>query len=181
MTGGTTWRVSVFVGVSLDGFIARADHGLEWLDAVRTDPPEDTGYAALMASADAVVMGRRTYDAVLGFPGWPFARQRVTVLTHRPPPGSAHGETFAQGPLPDVLDSLRAGGARHVYLDGGVTVRQGLAARRVTHLTLSWVPVLLGRGVPLFGPDVPEGAWTLTGSQAFPSGLVQATYEARGT
>ena len=63
-----------------------------------------------------------------------------------------------------------------MYLDGGEVVRQGLTAELVTDLTLSWLATVLGRGRPLFGPDVPESRWTLHASRSFPSGLMQATY-----
>ena len=168
-------QVSVFLGLSLDGYLAREDFSLDWLEQVQTDPPEDTGYAAFMASVDVLVMGRHTYDAVRGFPEWPYTGKRVIVLSHHASP-SVHGETFRQGELPGLLDELQEQGVGRVYLDGGVVVRQALAADRVTDLTLSWLPVVLGRGRPLFGPELPERRWALQSSRAFPSGLLQATY-----
>ena len=71
------------MGVSLDGYIAGDNHSLEWLKIVDTDPPEDTGYAALMADVDALVIGRNTYDAVIGFTPYPYTAKRVIVLTTR--------------------------------------------------------------------------------------------------
>ncbi len=168
-------QVSVFLGISLDGFIAREDGGLDWLDMVQTDPPEDTGYDALMASVDTLVIGRRTYDTVLGFGEWPYPGKRVVVLTRRALEPQ-HGETAYAGPLPHLLGDLGTQGCRHVYLDGGEAVRQGLDAGLVSKLTLSWVPVILGSGRALFGPPLGESRWVCTGSRAFPSGLVQASY-----
>jgi len=168
-------RVSVFLGLSLDGFIAREDFSLDWLEQVQTEPPEDTGYATFMASVDVLVMGRHTYDSVLAFPRWPYEGRRVIVLSRREHV-SVNGETFWQGELAALLSTLGQQGLRRVYLDGGAVVRQGLAAGLVTDLTLSWLPVVLGRGRPLFGPEVPETRWALHSSRAFPSGLVQATY-----
>ncbi|WP_027482961.1 dihydrofolate reductase family protein [Deinococcus pimensis] len=178
MSSPPALRVSVFLGLSLDGHLARADHRLDWLDLVRTDPPEDTGYTELMTSVDVLVMGRRTYDTALTFESWPFTGKRVVVLTHRPL-SSRHGEESARGDLEGLLHRLAREGCRHVYLDGGDVVRQGLRADVVTDLTLSWVPTVLGAGVALFTPDLPERAWRLVRSRAFPSGLLQATYEPR--
>lgn len=142
---------------------------------VETDPPEDTGYADFWASVDVMVMGRHTYDSVLSFEPWPYAGKPLMVLTTRPTVAQ-HGETFFSGPLPDLIAQLRQQGYTRVYLDGGVVVRQGLAADLVTDMTLSWLPTLLGSGRPLFGSEVPESRWTLHASRAFPSGLLQATY-----
>ena len=168
-------QVSVFLGVSLDGFIAREDFSLDWLEQVQTDPPEDTGYTDFMASVDVLVMGRHTYDSVLAFPTWPYAGKQVVVLSSREL-SPVHGETFRRGPLPELIGALEAEGVRRVYLDGGAVVRQGLAAGLVTDMTLAWLPTVLGRGRPLFGPELTESRWTLQASRSFPSGLVQATY-----
>lgn len=170
-------RVTVFLGLSLDGYIASDDHGLDWLKLVQTTPPEDTGYLDLMGSVDALVIGRSTYDIVTSFPDWPYVGKRVLVLTHRPLE-TRHGEEAVQGELTQVLEQLAQDGHRHIYLDGGKVVRQGLQAGVVTDLTLSWVPVVLGSGISLFERGLPERPWRLKGSRAFPSGLVQATYEA---
>jgi dihydrofolate reductase len=101
--------------------------------------------------------------------------KRVVVLTHRPIAGT-HGETAFAGPLDELVETLGREGCRSIYLDGGSAVRQGLRAGLVDELTLSWVPVTLGSGIPLFGPEVPRVAWKAARSRAFASGLVQATY-----
>ena len=170
-------RVSVFLGLSLDGFIASDAGGLEWLDVVHTDPPEDTGYLELMASADVLVLGRSTYDAVIGFPEWPYPGKRIVVVTHRPIE-ARHGEERFEGELTELFERLAQQGHQHVYLDGGDVVRQGLRADKVTDLTLSWLPIVLGSGLALFERGLPERRWRLVSSRAFPSGLMQATYGA---
>jgi len=171
-------RVSLFLGLSLDGFIAGDDHNLDWLhDALEpTDEPEDTGFAAFMASVDVLVIGRNTYDVVLNFTPWPYPAKRVIVLTTRPAE-SKHGETFYNGPLTSLVEQLGNEGFKRVYLDGGITARQGLEEDLVDDMTLSWVPIVLGSGRPLFDRALPERRWTLKRSRAFGSGLVQAEYE----
>ncbi len=167
-------KCSGFIAVSVDGFIARPDGGLDWLERVAR-PGEDYGYARFAASVDTVVVGRGTYDAVLGFPEWPWPGKRVVVLTHRPATPRA-GETFCADAPAALAARLAAGGSEHVYVDGGNVLRQFLAADLLDELTLSVVPVLLGRGIPLFGADVPERPLALEGAQPFPSGLVQLRY-----
>ena len=169
-------KVSVFLGISLDGYIAGADNDLSWLSVVETDPPEDTGYNALMAGIDVLVMGRNTYETVLTFGFWPYEGKQVVVLTSRPL-APLHGETSFNGSLRELLTELSAHGLKHVYLDGGNVVRQGLQQQLVDELTLSWVPVTIGKGVRLFEGDMSMSQWKLTSHQAFPSGLLQGRYK----
>ena len=167
-------QVSVYIAVSIDGFIARPDGGLDWLERVQ-QPGEDYGYAAFMATVDALLVGRETYDTVLGFGAWPWEGKRVGVFTHRPL-SPRFGEEALSGALGPVLDRLGEQGLRRIYLDGGQIVRQGLREGVVDDLALSVVPVLLGRGRPLFGEEVPERGWRLLGARSFDSGLVQLRY-----
>lgn len=169
--------VSVFIAVSLDGYIARANGSIDFLDCVQA-PGEDYGFARFFAGVDTVVMGRKTYDTVLGFDDWPFGGKRVVVLTHRPI-DPRHGETTHAGRLAPLLEHLHAAGARRIYLDGGQTIRQGLAENLVDDMAISTVPVVLGGGIPLFGPDVPASTWDLADSRSFASGLVQCVWKAR--
>ena len=166
------------MGVSIDGYIAGEGGSLEWLSIVETDPPEDTGYAALMADVDALVIGRNTYDAVIGFTPYPYSGKRVIVLTTRFTEAQ-HGESFYNGSLEPLLETLALEGVERIYLDGGNAVRQGLEAGVVNDLTISTLPIILGSGIKLFERGMPRSRWTLTSSRSFDSGLVQATYQRR--
>lgn len=169
--------VHAYIAVSLDGFIAREDGALDWLEPMQVDG-EDYGYASFFAGIDALILGRTTYEAVLAFPEWPFGDKRVVVLTHRPLP-SRHGETAHAGELAPLLDEMAGAGVRAAYLDGGQAIRQGLCEGIVDSLTLNVVPVLLGRGRPLFDATVQSSRWQLESSRAFTTGLVQNRYVAR--
>jgi dihydrofolate reductase len=159
---------SVFIATSLDGYIARRDGGIDWLDLVAS-PGEDYGFAAFYATVDTLVMGRGTYDTALGFPAWPYAGKRVIVLTHRPGE-SKHGEEFFAGDVTDLAVSGR------VYVDGGNVIRQFLAANLIDDLTLSIIPILLGDGLRLFDAGIGEHRLVLEEHRAFPTGLVQLRY-----
>jgi dihydrofolate reductase len=166
-------QIGIFVGVSIDGFIAHEDGGLDFLTPFEG---EDHGYEEHMRSIDALVVGRATYDTVLGFASWPWAGKRVVVLTHRPI-DAAHGETTYGGPLAPLAARLASEGVRRVYLDGGVAIRQALDENLVDDMTISTVPRTIGRGRPLFGGAPRTAPWTLVSVRSFPSGLVQARYE----
>lgn len=169
--------VSVFIATSLDGFIARENGSIDFLDCVNT-PDEDYGFADFFAHVDTVVLGRATYDTVREFPHWPFTGKRVVVLTHRDIV-AAHGETSHAGTLSPLLQKLHGEGRRRIYLDGGHAIRQGLAENLVDDMVISTIPVLLGSGRPLFGAGVPASTWDLVGVRGYPSGLVQCAWRQR--
>jgi dihydrofolate reductase len=164
----------VFIATSVDGFIAREDGSLDWLECVE-HPGEDYGFQRFFDSIDALVVGRTTYDFASSFEPWPYAGKRCVVLTHRPFQPKANEEHFSGEPAV-LLEKLGREGVRRVYVDGGAVIRQFLAARLVDELTLSRIPVLLGSGIPLFGAGV-EQPLSLVENRSFPSGLVQTTWQ----
>lgn len=105
-------KVSVFLGLSLDGFIAEPNGELDWLGMVETKP-EETGYLELMSSVYCMVLGRNTCDSMLSFDEWPCASKRVIVLTTRPAIAK-HGESFFNGKLSDLITKLEK--KRKTYL-----------------------------------------------------------------
>jgi dihydrofolate reductase len=165
-------RCAAFLAMSLDGFIARPDGRVDWLDAYEA-PPED--YAAFIAGVDTLLIGRATYDLVVTFPAWPYEAKRVAVLTHRPQV-PRHGETFLAGEPAAVLARLAASGSRSVYVDGGAVVSQYLAAGLLDELTVTVVPLVLGTGRRLFQGTLPERRFSLVENRVYSSGLVRITY-----
>jgi len=170
-------RVSAFLGASLDGFIAEADGGLGFLKPFEQ---EEHGYADFYASVDTLLMGRKTYETVLGFEAWPFADRRVVVLSRnaRVP---CFGERFLSGEPEDVLETLATLGARHVYADGGEVVTRFLGAGCLDRLTISVVPVILGTGIRLFASSPGRHALRLESVRTLESGLVQLRYTIPGS
>jgi dihydrofolate reductase len=159
---------SVFIATSLDGYIARADHGLDWLKIVER-PGEDYGFAAFFATVDTLVMGRGTYDVVTAFPEWPYGAKRIVVLTHRPAQ-PREGVEFFGGNIADLRLSGRT------YVDGGNVIQQFLTAGLVDDMTISIIPIILGGGIRLFAGGEGEHRMHLEGHQAWDSGLVQLRY-----
>jgi dihydrofolate reductase len=167
--------VSVFVGTSVDGFIARQNGELDWLPEGGGEPH---GYNEFFASVDALVIGRKTFETVLAFDPWPYGDKRVVVLSSRPVDLSvARGvvEQMAGDPA-DIVAKLAASGAHHLYVDGGITIQRFLRAGLVRRLVITRVPVLIGEGVPLFGSLPKDVRLTHVATRDFPSGLVQSEY-----
>ncbi len=167
-------RFSVFIAISVDGYIARADGSIDWLSVVQMEG-EDYGYKAFTDTIDIFVVGRKTYDTVLAFDTWPFAGKRCIVLTHRPP-ASRHGEEFFAGTSGELAERLAREGACRVYVDGGAVIQQFLAAGLLDDITLSVVPVILGGGIRLFGGGEAPRKLILEESRSWPTGLTQLRY-----
>jgi len=168
-------RFSVFIATTLDGFIARPDGQLDFLSVVEREG-EDYGYSKFFDSVDTLVIGRKTYETALSFPSWPYGGKRVVVMTtkERVP---KYDETFFSGTATDLAASLRD--RKRVYVDGGTVIRQFLAEKILTDVTLSILPIMIGSGTRLFGELTSDVNLTLVDSQVFPSGLVQLEYVPR--
>lgn len=167
---------SVFVGTSVDGFIARRNDSFDFLDAGGNEPH---GYEEFIATVDARVMGRHTYEVVRKFGTWPYGTKPVFVLSTRPlppPPPGAVVERLSGEPA-EIVAQLEDRGLRHAYIDGGITVQRFLAAGMITRLIVSRVPVLIGEGIPLFGPTPHDIALRHVATRQYAGGLVQSEYE----
>ncbi|HKZ80971.1 MAG TPA: dihydrofolate reductase family protein [Pyrinomonadaceae bacterium] len=168
-------KASVFIGTSLDGFIARANGDLDFL------PPgggEPHGYDEFMARVDALVIGRKTFETVLAFETWPYGEKPVFVLSTRtlaPAPLGAVVERMSGNPT-DIVSQLAARGIRHVYVDGGITIQRFLRAGVIQRLIITRVPVLIGDGIPLFGALERDIALRHVATRQYASGLVQSEY-----
>jgi dihydrofolate reductase len=168
--------VSVFVGTSLDGFIARPNGDFDFLPAGGGEPH---GYTEFIASVDAIVLGRNTFEKVLTLEAWPYGDKRVVVLSHRPIDlAAAVGGVVEQmaGSPADVVSQLAASGAVHLYVDGGITIQRFLQAGLIQRLTITRVPVLIGDGIPLFGTLLRDIRLRHVATQQYPSGLVKSEY-----
>jgi dihydrofolate reductase len=169
-------KVSVFVGTSLDGFIARKNGDLDFLPR---DGGEPHGYNEFIATVDAIVIGRNTFETVLPMKPWPYADKRVVVLSSRPVDfSSVVGGVVEQmtGSPAEIVSKLAATGAHHLYIDGGITIQRFLRAGLIQHLTITRVPVLIGEGIPLFGSLPHDIRLRHIATRQYPSGLVSSEY-----
>jgi dihydrofolate reductase len=176
----STMTASVFIGISVDGFIARSNGDLDWLPE---DGGEPHGYDEFMASVDAIVIGRKTFEKVLTLGPWPYGEKRVVVLSSRPVDLSAAvGGIVEQmaGPPAEIASQLAATDAHHLYVDGGITIQGFLSAGLIQRLVITRVPVLIGDGIPLFGTLPRDVRLRHVGTRHYPSGLVQSEYHVVG-
>jgi dihydrofolate reductase len=174
-------KFSVFCGVSVDGFLARKDDTFDFLDAGGSEPH---GFTEFMKSVDVIVMGRRTFEVVraLGHFGL-YGKRRMVILSSRPLDLSSINARIEQmsGTPQQIAARLTKRGFKHAYVDGGLTIQRFIEAGLVDHITVSRVPVLIGAGVPLFGPVSRDIPLKHLSTKSFPGGLVQSRYAVRPT
>ena len=169
-------KASVFIGTSLDGFIARPDGAFDFLPA---DGGEPHGYAEFMASVDTIVIGRNTFEVVLPMKPWPYGDKRVVVLSSRPLDFSGvEGGRVEQmsGSPEEIAAKLDATGAKHLYVDGGITIQRFLRAGLIQRMIITRVPVLIGEGIPLFGSVPHDIKLRHIATKSYLSGLVSSEY-----
>lgn len=171
-------RAAVFLGLSVDGHIARPDGDLEWLTS-RGAAAGDAGFTPFVESVDAVVMGRRTYEAIAPDEHWPYLDRPMHVISTTLVADGDPRITVHRSPE-GAVDALQREGHRRVYVDGGETIRWFLAAGLVDELTLAHVPVLIGDGPSLFGPLGGDVDLEHVRTAVLDGGMVQTTYRVLG-
>ncbi|MGA3212426.1 MAG: dihydrofolate reductase family protein [Terriglobales bacterium] len=170
-------KLSVFCGLSVDGFIARPDHALDFL---RTGEQEPHGFEEFYGSVDVVVIGRKTFEVVLTFGKWFYGKKPVVVLSSRPIDFSSVKSGMVEhmsGEPAEIVKLLKARGLEHAYIDGGITIQRFLAAGLIDRLVITRVPVLIGEGIPLFGPVPHDINLRHVATRSYHGGLVQSEYE----
>lgn len=180
MTYDREWIGRVFIGASLDGFIARPDGAIDWLtdpaDGPRhariTSSTEVAGWETFFPSVDHIVMGRGTYEKVLTFGGWPYDGKRVIVMSTTL--ATDDDRITIARTLDDAVSELA--GADQVYVDGGKVIQTFLRADLIDEISIGWAPTLIGEGLPLFGFLKSDVHLSLMASNASAGGMVHATY-----
>ena len=168
--------VSVFIGTSLDGYIARLNGEYDFLPEGGGEPH---GYDEFFASVDTLVVGRKTFETVLAFETWPYGDKRVVVLSSKPVDFSAVRGGVVEhmgGPPAEIVAKLAASGSHHLYVDGGITIQHFLRAGLIQRLIITRVPVLIGEGIPLFGALPRDVQLQHVATERYASGLVKSEY-----
>lgn len=169
-------EVVLYIASSLDGYIATPDGGVEWLSAVEVES-EDYGYQAFFDTIDALIMGSRTYEQILGFGTWPYRDKPCWVMSRRALPQAVPTVHVTDEDMEDLLKRLQNQGLNRLWLVGGSALVDTFErAGCIDEYIISVVPQLLGDGVPLFTPGRRPRALELVNSRSYPSGLVQLNY-----
>ncbi|WP_417462779.1 dihydrofolate reductase family protein [Kordiimonas sp.] len=175
----------VYIATSLDGFVAREDHTLDWLMKQKTEG-EDFGYDEFIDSVDGLVMGRGSYETVLTFENWIYTKP-VLVMSATLGPDDIPVELKDKVEVTNetdpakVMNYLDEKGWKRAYVDGGRLVQSFMRAGLVDDITLTLIPILIGKGIRLFGEIEGDVDLKLLSSQSYGSGLVMNRYEVTKT
>lgn len=175
-------KCSVFIATSLDGFISREDGSIDWLIKANTLAPtgEDCGYKSFISTVDRLVMGRYSFEKVLSFDAWPYGSLPVLVMSSQAiviPENLRHCVSISSETPIELVDRLSKEEAKHLYIDGGVTIQRFLASNLIDELTITLIPVLLGSGRSLFGKLKSDIELHHVETRTFEGGFVQIKYQ----
>jgi dihydrofolate reductase len=169
----------VFIATSLDGYIADKNGGIDWLHSIPNPDNDDMGYLKFINGIDALVMGRTTFETVIGFDvPWPYSKP-VFVLSNKLKeiPESHKDKAFlVKGTLREILDQIHRKGYSRLYIDGGTTIRNFLKEDLIDEMILTTIPILLGGGSSLFGELPNELTFELNGTKTFLNQISQKYY-----
>lgn len=174
----------VFIAQSLDGYIADKNGNIDWLNSISNPEQKDMGYMALIEEIDAIVMGRTTFETVLGFGGeWPYSKH-VFILSSsikEVPHQLSEKVTLLSGNEKSILDAIHSQGYYKLYIDGGRTVQNFLKEDLVDELRITTFPILLGGGFSLFGELTQSMNFDHIKTEVFLNQLVQSSYRRKET
>ena len=171
----------VFIATSLDGYIARKDHTIDWLENQGTTT-EEHGYTQFIDSVDGIIFGRKTYEVVLNLTSgdWPYTKPVIvlsrTLSDSDIPPHLTDKVTITDQSPSNLLATLDQQGWNRAYIDGGITIQSFLNEGLIEDLIITTLPVLIGDGIPLFGKTPEDIHLELISTTQYPSGLAQSHY-----
>ena len=172
-----TPEVVYYVASSFDGFIATEDGGVDWL-APFQGAKEDHGAGELQASVDALLLGSHTYEFALNFGQWPSPDTPSWVFTRRPLKRLHPSITLTSQTPREVVELLAARGLHRAWLMGGGKLATSFRTEGlISSYMITIMPVMLGRGVPLFAPGGSQSSLVFQSAKPFKSGIVQLTYK----
>lgn len=172
----------VFIGKSLDGYIAGKNGEIDWLDSIPNPDNIGMGYVKFMEGIDAIVMGRNTFELVCSFEGdWPYDKPLFVLSSTLTmiPEKYKDKASLVKGSMQEVLATIHQKGYHQLYIDGGITVQSFLKEDLIDELIITTIPILLGGGIPLFGELSKSLAFDHVESQVFLNQLVQNHYKRR--
>jgi dihydrofolate reductase len=169
----------VYIATSLDGYIADADGGVGFLDTFPMPDNDDMGFTEFMGRTEAILMGRKSFETVLGFGvQWPYTKPVfVWSRTLQSVPENLAGKvTLVGGDTLQVLEIIHKAGFFELYIDGGSTIQSFLREDLIDEITITTIPVLIGGGIPLFGPLKGMLTFSCVKSESYGNGLSQNVY-----
>ncbi len=169
----------VYIGTSLDGYISAADGNMDWLTYVPIPEDDDLGFSRFMAGIDAVVMGRKTFETLIGFgTGWHYQKPGIVLSStlEKVPAEFADHVQLANGTPAEIVNLARRQGFEKLYIDGGRTIQRFLQDDLIDEMIITEIPLLLGGGDRLFGSLEQNLGFKLVNTQVLLGQLLRKHY-----
>ena len=171
-------KVRLFIACSLDGYIARENESLDWLDAIPNPKKSDFGYGDFIAGIGEIIMGRKTYEWVArsGYP-WPY-EDNTYIISKKDEIEIDTPKTYLMNvDWVSKVKEMKKEEGKDIWLCGGGTLISAfLDERLIDEMILSIIPIVLGAGLPLFPGKPLETQFQLNSSKQFDSGVVNLSY-----
>lgn len=170
-------KVVVYIATSIDGYIAAPNDDISWLSIVE-EQGEDYGYSEFIKTIDTVIMGRKTYDKVLGLTEEFWHKGRKCYVITRSEKQNTENVEFYNGDLLELIKKLKREEGKDIFVDGGAEIINELLRNDfIDELTISIIPIMIGEGVKLFNTGIKlNKKYSLEYSKNYNSGLVQIKY-----
>jgi dihydrofolate reductase len=172
-------RIKLYIACSLDGYIARKDGSIDWLTKYENSPETDYGYSEFYASIGTALMGRKTYEQVLGFGDWPYAEKKTYVFTRKNEPLRREKNVeFVSGDIGEFARRLKENTDEDIWLVGGSQlIKSFLEEDHVQDMIVFIVPIILGSGIPLFDRIGKEIRLKMISMERYENGIVRLDYD----
>lgn len=170
-------KIIIYIAASIDGRIAESDGGMEWLSGFPITEEMNYGYKDFIASIDTIIMGGRSWREMSNMDAMgTYADKSVYVVSHHNW-GEEENIKFITENITERIAALRNEPGKDIWLfGGGELISMLLAANLIDEMQISYIPVILGKGIPLFPEQSKESNWILTKSIAYSSGILKADY-----
>jgi dihydrofolate reductase len=173
-------KTVLYIAISLDGYIAKKDGSLDWLTTIPSPENGDYGYAELLNNTEIIIMGRRTYDQIIGFDvEWPYAGFKTYVVTKNSEYKVRSPDTYLiSNNLKELVLQLKTSAKKDIWLVGGgqlntIFLNEGF----IDKLIITVIPKIIGEGISLFSGNSQDSKWKLIETKTFDTGVVNLIYE----
>jgi len=173
-------KTVLYIATSLDGFIARPDGNIDWLTSVPAPETGDYGYAEFLNSIGTTIMGRRTYDEIIGFDiEWPYNGIDSYVVTNNRELKIQSPETYiVTEKIKELVAEIKRKSKKDIWLiGGGQVITTFINENLLDKMIITVIPKIIGEGIPLFAGKTKETNWKLIDLKSFDTGVVNLTYE----
>ena len=170
-------KIILCIATSLDQRIANLDGGLEWLAGFPNFPKISYGYNDLLALVDTVIMGGRTYRELLNMDIiWPYKELQTYVVTHYKWSAKENVSFITENIIETILELCKREGKDIWLIGGSELISILLAVDLIDEMRIVYIPVILGKGIPLFFEQIKESKWELTANKSYENGILTVSY-----